>query len=468
MSENSPVMNRRLLLSGATFLLAASAAGRFASAAGRASLAGGLMHEAALRGALGADGSVTMPEAAGDGSRRFARVLKEAAARGRPVFLPPGTYRVSGLDLPDNTEINGVPGSTRIEYTGDGALFSAAGARRIRLSGITIDGANRWLADGTGGLLHFIGVERVEIDNCTILGSARNGIHLEGCGGEIRESAVTGAADAGIYAVESHDLAIRDNRIEGCGNGGILVHRYKPGPDGTIVSGNRVTGTLARAGGTGQNGNGINVFRAANVMITNNMVSGSAFSAIRANSASGVQITGNQCLRSGETAIYAEFAFEGAVISANQVDGAANGISVVNFNEGGRLATVSGNVLRNLTAPGPYPAADAGFGIGIAAEADTVISGNVIDTAAKWGLALGWGPYLRNVVATGNMVRAAPVGCAVTVAEGAGSALIAENTFAETKVAGVAGFRWNEQATGELAEGGSTFPHLTVERNRLS
>ena len=36
------------------------------------------------------------------------------------------------------------------------------------------------------------------------------------------------------------------------------------------------------------------------------------------------------CSRSGETAIYAEFAFQGAVIGSNIVDGAANGISVVN------------------------------------------------------------------------------------------------------------------------------------------
>ena len=47
-------------------------------------------------------------------------------------------------------------------------------------------------------------------------------------------------------------------------------------------------------------------------------------------------------LNSGETGIYSEFQFEGAVISANVVDGATNGISVVNFNEGGRLATVTG------------------------------------------------------------------------------------------------------------------------------
>ncbi|MBB4064518.1 TIGR03808 family TAT-translocated repetitive protein [Gellertiella hungarica] len=428
----------------------------------------GLFREAGLRGSIDA-GLPVEPGGRPEGQvRRFLRVLADAAARGKPVFLPPGTYRLSGIELPDNTDLVGVPGRTRIEYTGDGRLFHAAGARRIRLSGIEIDGMNRWLQEDVGGLLHFSAVERVEMEDCALFGSARNGLHLEGSGGEIRACHISGAAEAGLYAVESRGLAIRDNRVEGCGNGGILVHRYQPGEDGTLISGNRVSRILARSGGTGQYGNGINLFRAGNVTISDNHVEDCAFSAIRANSASGVSITGNRCLRSGETAIYSEFAFEGAVISANTVHGAANGISVVNFNEGGRLASITGNVVRDITARGPYPATDGGFGTAISAEADSVLSGNAVDGAAKWGLLLGWGPYLRNVVASGNMVRNAPVGCAVSVAEGAGGALVTGNGFSDTPVA-IAGFRWNEQASGDLIAGGAeAFANLTVERNRIS
>lgn len=449
-------MRRAFLLSGLAGFLAAPA------------LARGLTGDVALRGGFDAPEPVASHPAGGDGSKRFAKVLAEAAERGKPVFLPPGTYRLSNLDLPDNTELNGVPGRTRIVYTGEGRLFSSSGARRLRLSGIEIDGANRWLSDPTGGLLHFTGVEQVEIENCSVLGSATHAIRLDGCGGTISNCHISGAAEAGLFAAESRGLSIRDNRVEGCGNGGILVHRYSPAEDATIVTGNRVAKIGARSGGTGQNGNGINIFRAGNVIVSANQVSDCAFSAIRANSASGISITGNQCLRSGETAIYSEFAFEGAVISANLVDGAANGISVVNFNEGGRLASITGNILRNITAPGPYPATDGGFGVGIAAEADAVISGNAIDTAAKWGLLVGWGPYLRNVSASGNMVRAVPVGCAVSVAEGAGSAVISANVFSETPEAAIAGFRWNERASGELIGGTEGFPGLIVERNSLT
>ncbi|TGS88727.1 TIGR03808 family TAT-translocated repetitive protein, partial [bacterium M00.F.Ca.ET.177.01.1.1] len=103
----------------------------------------------------------------------------------------------------------------------------------------------------------------------------------------------------------------------------ILVHRWQAAEDGTIVSGNRVQRIGARSGGTGQNGNGINAFRAGNVIISGNVVSDCAFTAIRANSASNLQITGNSCSRSGETGIYSEFSFEGAILSNNLVDGAA-------------------------------------------------------------------------------------------------------------------------------------------------
>jgi uncharacterized secreted repeat protein (TIGR03808 family) len=176
----------------------------------------------------------------------------------------------------------------------------------------------------------------------------------------------------------------------------------------------------ARAGGTGQNGNGINIFRAGNVMVTNNHVSDCAFSAIRANQASNIQIVSNQAIRSGETAIYAEFSFEGAVIASNLIDGGTVGISVANFNEGGRLASLTGNIIRNLSTKGPYPAEHAGFGIGIAIEADAAVSGNVIEGAPKWGVLMGWGPFLRSVNFTGNTIRNSGAGVAVSVVEGAG------------------------------------------------
>ncbi|MFP3387134.1 hypothetical protein, partial [Tritonibacter sp. SIMBA_163] len=76
---------------------------------------------------------------------------------------------------------------------------------------------------------------------------------------------------------------------------------------------------------------------------------------------------------------YSEFGFEGAIVTGNLVDGAANGINIANFNEGGRLAIVANNIIRNISLTGPYEHDSVGFGIGIGVEADTVVSGNVIE-----------------------------------------------------------------------------------------
>ncbi|WP_292645041.1 TIGR03808 family TAT-translocated repetitive protein, partial [Mesorhizobium sp.] len=272
-----------------------------------------------------------------------------------------------------------------------------------------------------------------------------------------------------IYSVEATGLAISGNTVSDCANGGILVHRWQAAEDGTIVSGNRVERIQARSGGTGQNGNGINAFRAGNVIISGNIVSDCAFSAIRANSASNLHITGNTCSRSGETAVYSEFSFEGAILSNNIVDGAANGISIVNFNEGGRMGVCSGNIVRNLSTSGPYPADPPGFGIGINVEADTTVSGNVVESAPLYGMHIGWGPFMRNVVATANVIRKAGTGIAVTVVEGAGTAVISDNVIDGAQNGAIVGHRWAEPVTGDLASSGNAgYAHLTIERNHVS
>ncbi len=419
-----------------------------------------------LRGSIDASAHGIRPGADDRKSKAFAKLLKEAAAKNMPVFLPPGDYAVSNITLPDNTRLTGVPGATRIVYGGDGHLLAADGAGRIELANLVIDGANRWLGDTVDGLVHFSNVANVTIENCEIQGSSKTAVSLQRCGGRIERSRLSGAAEYALYAVESRDLSVTGNHVFDCGNGGILIHRWEKGHDGTIVSGNRIARISATSGGTGQYGNGINVFRADAVMIGNNHVSGCAFSAIRANAGSNVQISGNTCLDSGEAAIYSEFGFEGALVNGNLVDGAASGILIVNFDEGGRLATVTGNVVRNLRLEGPYIHDGAGFGIGIAVEADTVVSGNTVENAPKWGLMLGWGPYMRGLVVNGNLVRRSPVGCAVTVVEEAGSALISGNIFEDTPNGAIAGYRWNERTTGDLSRDGSTFAHLTIERNR--
>ncbi len=401
-----------------------------------------------------------------DQSRVLNGLIAATARNNMILLLPPGKLLVSNIDLPDRTRIQGVAGATRLVYSGGGRFLTANGANSIDLTGLDLDGAGEPMATETMALLQVTGSANIHASRCSFSRSSRYGLWLQNSGGTVRDSTMSDCAMSAIYAVESQNLSISGNTVERCGNGGILVHRWTKADDGTILSLNRISGIAANAGGTGENGNGINVFRADNVMIINNIISGCAFSAIRSNAGSNVQILGNQCRASGETAIYSEFGFEGAIVAGNLVDGAANGISIVNFNEGGRLATVSGNIVRNLSKTGPYPAEGMGFGIGIAAEADTAITGNVIENAPKCGLLLGWGTFLRDVTATANVVRNSPVGCAVTVVEGAGAALLSGNLFDNTPLGAILGYRWTEPATAELASASATsFANVTLASN---
>lgn len=450
------------------FLAVACGAGL--SLAGRPAIgqSGNTLQFAELRGSLDASSLGLRPGTSDDQSRVLSGILTQAAAERKPVFLPPGTYVVSNLKLPEFVHLTGVQGATRIVYSGDGYFLLGEDAKHIQFSGLVIDGANRWMADYAAAAVQISRTDRVLIDDCDILGSRKHAIALEACGGRISRSTITGAGESALYSVESTGLRIADNDIADCANGGLLVHRWQAGPDHTIVTGNRVARIGARAGGTGQNGNGINVFRAGNVMIANNTIRDCAFSAIRSNSGSDIQIVANQCLASGETAIYSEFSFEGAVVANNLVDGATTGVSIVNFDRGGRLATVSGNLIRNLTIHGPYKTDPPGFGVGIAAEADTAVSGNVIEGAPRFGMVIGWGPYLRNVLVNGNIIRNGPVGIAVSVVDGIQATQISNNLFQDMSKGAIYGYRWADAVTGDLARTGSdAFDQLSVTGNTV-
>jgi len=316
--------------------------------------------------------------------------------------------------------------------------------------------------------VHFADGRGVRIVDCDIRAAGRHGVMLEGIEGEVTGSTIVGAEDAAIFSLDARGLRLAGNTIRGAGNNGILVWRSAPGDDGTLVLDNRITEIAARAGGSGQNGNAVNVFRAGNVMVRGNRIDTAAFSAVRGNAAANLQMLGNTCTGLGEVALYAEYSFEGAVIANNVVDGAAIGVAVTNFREGGRLAVVQGNIIRNLIPRRPAgadPHDAAGIGIGV--EADTAVTGNVIENAPSAGIAVGWGPYLRDVTVTGNVVRVCEVGIGVSVAAGAGSAVIADNLISGARRGAILGMDGGTPVTGELANGGGRFAQLAISGNRV-
>ena len=170
-----------------------------------------------------------------------------------------------------------------------------------------------------------------------------------------------------------------------------------------------------------------------------------------------------------EVALYAEFGFEGAVIANNTVDGAAIGVSVTNFNEGGRLAVVQGNIVRNLLPKRPAGTDPGdGAGVGISVEADTRSPATWSRTRRRVGIMLGWGHYLRDVAVTGNVVRKADIGIAVSVVPGAGTALIANNVIAEIRRGAIVGMARSKPVTGDLAKAGAEqYANLAVSGNRV-
>jgi uncharacterized secreted repeat protein (TIGR03808 family) len=280
---------------------------------------------------------------------------------------------------------------------------------------------------------------------------------------------ISDTADVAILSYDATGLLIARNAIVGAGNNGIQIIRRETGEDGTIVVDNRIENVANRSGGSGQYGNAVNSFRAANVIVRGNRIRHCAFSGVRGNTASNIQIEGNNISDAGEVALYAEFGFEGAVISHNTVDGAAIGVSVTNFNEGGRLAVVAGNLIRNLKArrPAGTDPGDAA-GIGISVEADTAVSGNVIENAPTAGIMLGFGRYLRDVAATGNVVRRADIGIAVSVVPGAAATLISNNIITGSGRGAIVGMVGRKATTGDLTmRGAEGFPHLTITGNRV-
>jgi uncharacterized secreted repeat protein (TIGR03808 family) len=396
---------------------------------------------------------------------RLQRAIDQAARSRVPLLLSPGLYRAGDLKLPAGAQLLGVRGATRLALTRGPSLLSSEGSDSITLSGLTFEGGNIALPQNIG-LLNLTAVKGLRIADCTVLNANGNAIALAGCDGDISRNTVTGAADNALYCVDSKGLVISANTIRGAGNGGIRVWQSAKRHDGTIVADNTIEDIESRGGGTGQNGNAINVFRAADVIVRNNIIRRCAFTAVRGNGANNIQIIGNNCAVMKETAMYAEFDFEGAVVADNVIDTAENGIAITNFNNGGRLSTVHGNLVRNVGVRRPDNPPE-GAGLGISIEAETAVTGNTVEMAPNIGIRAGWGPYLRNVSIGGNVVRNAGYGIAVSVVRGAGDAAITGNVLIGARLGAIVGMEWTKTVTGDLIkDGASTYPQLTIANNQ--
>ena len=128
---------------------------------------------------------------------------------------------------------------------------------------------------------------------------------------------------------------------------------------------------------------------------------------------------------------------------------------------------MQGNLIRNLKPKRPIGTApDDGAGVGIYVEADTAVTGNVIEKAPSFGIMAGWGKYLRDVTISGNVIRESFVGIGVSVAAGAGTATLSGNSISGAARGAVVGLDHARAVTSDLAaEGAPRFANIALSGN---
>lgn len=391
------------------------------------------------------------PGSADDQSRALQNALVEAAKRDAPLVLAPGRYRISQVVLPEGARLIGVPGATHLIAAQAGPLLLARRIKRAAVNGLMIDGLDI-RAGERQGLLAAEEVLDLAIDACEFANAGSVGLTLHRTGGRIQGSRFRGMRESALFSLDSRGLSIEANQIEDCGNNGIQLWRSQPGDDQSIVRGNRINRIRSDAGGDGPNGNGISLYKAGGVIIEGNSLRDCALTFIRNNSGSGVQIIGNQGRRCGEVGLYSEFAFEGAIIMGNLVEDCAQGANLTNLDHGGRLSVFANNIIRNAQRGFAPKGKELIGGLGVHVEAEASVTGNVIENASEIGISLGWSWGMRNLVATGNMVRKTGIGIAVSLVPKERNALIANNVIAEARKGAVVGTEYGKVVTGDLTK----------------
>lgn len=392
-----------------------------------------------------------------DQSELLQAAMDQAVGSGQVLRLPRGGIRAQGLNFPGSLVIEGVPGSTEISPSSGGIIGNLYEHGSLVLRDIAF--AGRGGAAETPALLSFEYGDAITLERCVFRGAPGVAVSIVDAAVTIRDCVFSDIGDAAIHSSDSRGLLLTGNRIDGCGNAGIRIWRGERGPDGSIVTANRIANIDWRGGGNGQNGNGVNVFNADEVIVADNYIADCAFSAVRLNTTRNSQVSGNTCLRSGEVAIFSEFEFSGSVIANNIVDGAATGISITNLDVGGQLAVCSGNIVRNIN---PISAVNPDtIPIGIFAEAETAITGNTVQNVPGVAIAAGYGTFLRNVLISSNVISESDIGIGVSVVDGAGAVHIGGNIIAARQHA-VVGLAWTEIVEADLLANAASYSNVAL------
>jgi uncharacterized secreted repeat protein (TIGR03808 family) len=162
--------------------------------------------------------------------------------------------------LPTGARLIGVPGATRIVATDNAPIIVARGADHILLSGIIFDGSGKTLPRTR--LIQLANGRGIAIRDCEVLGAAATASCSKASRARSPAPPITGALGAAIHALDSRGLVDRAQHDPQCRQQRHSGLALAAGDDGTQVLDNRIEDTAAQSGGSGQNGNAINVFRA--------------------------------------------------------------------------------------------------------------------------------------------------------------------------------------------------------------
>jgi uncharacterized secreted repeat protein (TIGR03808 family) len=225
--------------------------------------------------------------------------LREAQSRGRPLQLPAGVTHLQSLELPSGARLLGAPEGSTLRLVGAGPLLYAKGARDITIESVTFEGSGA--AARARGLLEFEDVAKLSIRGCALRHSSANGLRLLRCGGVLAQNRIENMREAAIFSLDGQGFDIDGNTILDCGDNGVLVWTSSPGAHaGSRVRNNRIEDIGNFSGGDGPNGNGVGVFRAGSVRVENNRIRRCAYTAVRNNAGSDVEVIGNDCKSLGE------------------------------------------------------------------------------------------------------------------------------------------------------------------------
>lgn len=388
---------------------------------------------------------VTQAASPGAGWTTMATVqaaFDKARNDGRPLFIRPGVYTTAPVVVTTGTGggkplyAYAVPGTVTIKLASAGNLLTIQGVASCKLEGLIFDAAGVALPNPESALLRVENADPL-VSQCVFVNSTKTGIYATANANAKIDKCRIASCNFGIWSSDATS-EISGNIVESCTNNGIMIYRSTVTGDSSRVTENLVK-DIGSTSGTGQNGNGVSIYRAIGVVVSDNRFFNCQYSAVRANGGGNLTVADNNIYNAREMAIFIEATsaginLNGATITGNTIDNAGIGISVANqglYGDGvAKRATVSNNhitgiVKRVITDPGYVP--QTGNGAAIVVEGGCVVSANVIETAAGFGIIAGTNDATRDLNINGNLVISAATGIGWSNHPSAGQVLIVGN-----------------------------------------